>query len=166
MRHLLRATRAVLRSDSIPRPLRALAAFGLLPIPGPLDEVALVLAAILLLLFYRSHMWAAWSDTRTIPPSRVAGLGRVSANVSLVLILLTVAGLGALTLGAFAAPIANPAAHGRCFPAQSWADGTVPDRYRPCIQVVRVEEDGSFKYRALDHGGTVRYSAGVGALDR
>ena len=37
----------------IPRPLRWLAAAGLLPVPGPVDEAILLVVAALLGLFYR-----------------------------------------------------------------------------------------------------------------
>jgi hypothetical protein len=39
--------------DHLPRPIRWLLVFGLLPIPGPVDEVALGLAAILMLCYRR-----------------------------------------------------------------------------------------------------------------
>jgi hypothetical protein len=42
----------------IPRSLRALAALGLLPIPGPLDELILALVAVP--LFYRGPLADAW----------------------------------------------------------------------------------------------------------
>ena len=41
---VLRAARIVARDERIPRPLRALAAVALLPIPGPLDEALLARA--------------------------------------------------------------------------------------------------------------------------
>lgn len=55
-----------------------------------------------------------------------------------------------------------------CFPAAKWNG---EDGYRPCIEVLRVEEDGSFRFRVSDAGGidappTKRYVSGVGALDR
>jgi hypothetical protein len=51
-----------------------------------------------------------------------------------------------------------------CFPAGKW--GPAPERYAPCVRIRRVEEDGSFTYAVSDRDGVVRYSAGVGALDR
>jgi hypothetical protein len=51
-----------------------------------------------------------------------------------------------------------------CFPANRW--GPAPQQYRPCVQISRLYEDGSFKYRVSDFNGTVRYSGGVGAEDR
>lgn len=51
-----------------------------------------------------------------------------------------------------------------CFPAAKW--GPAPDRIRPCVRITAVQEDGSFGYAVTDADGTVRYTAGVGALDR
>lgn len=53
-----------------------------------------------------------------------------------------------------------------CFSAADWNGGTTPDRYRPCVAITRLYEDGSFKYAVSDASGTVRYSGGVGAQDR
>jgi len=50
-----------------------------------------------------------------------------------------------------------------CFSAASW---DADDAARPCVRIVRVEEDGSFRFRAEDADGTLRYVSGVGALDR
>ena len=61
MRRLLRAVRLLARDGRIPRPLRWLAAFGLLPLPGPLDEAALVLVGAVLWLFYRRTLREAWT---------------------------------------------------------------------------------------------------------
>jgi len=62
-RFLLRTVRAVrllAKDDKIPRPLRGLALFGLLPVPGPFDEAVLLLVAGLLWIFYRDRMREAW----------------------------------------------------------------------------------------------------------
>jgi hypothetical protein len=56
------AVRIVLRQSRIPRPIRWLAAFGLAPIPGPVDEAALLLVAAILLVFYRRELRQAWRD--------------------------------------------------------------------------------------------------------
>ena len=61
MRRLLRAVKLLARDGRIPRPLRAAAAFGLLPLPGPLDEAALVLVGAVLWLFYRRTLRDAWA---------------------------------------------------------------------------------------------------------
>jgi hypothetical protein len=59
-RRLLRAARVVVRDQRIPRPLRWLAAIALLPIPGPVDEAALLVLAPLLYVFHREPMREAW----------------------------------------------------------------------------------------------------------
>ena len=46
----------------IPKPLRRLAGFGLLPIPGPFDEAALVIVGLLLFARYRESLRQAWSQ--------------------------------------------------------------------------------------------------------
>ena len=56
----IRAVRLLATDRRIPRPLRALAALGLLPIPGPFDEAVLLLVAVPLMLFYRGPMREAW----------------------------------------------------------------------------------------------------------
>jgi hypothetical protein len=54
----------------VPRPLRGIAAIGLLPIPGPVDEVVLILIAPVLAIFYRDPMRDAWARTyrQATPP--------------------------------------------------------------------------------------------------
>ena len=54
--------RIVLRNGGIPRPVRWLAAFGVAPIPGPIDEAVLVLVALILFLFYRRELREAWKQ--------------------------------------------------------------------------------------------------------
>lgn len=51
-----------------------------------------------------------------------------------------------------------------CFPAAKW--GPAPRSDAPCVKVTRVYEDGSFSFAVSDKGGTIRYTSGVGALDR
>ena len=63
--------RLLARDTRVPRPLRFIAAIGLLPIPGPLDEIVLVLVAPVFLIFYRDPMREAW---------RRAGIERASAT--------------------------------------------------------------------------------------
>jgi hypothetical protein len=64
IRHLVRAMRIAATDERIPRPLRGLAAVGLLPIPGPFDELLLLLVAVPLALFYRRPLAEAWRRTR------------------------------------------------------------------------------------------------------
>jgi hypothetical protein len=52
--------RLIARDTRIPRPLRWIAAIGLLPIPGPVDEAVLVLIAPIFMTFYREPMGDAW----------------------------------------------------------------------------------------------------------
>ena len=59
-RRLIRAAAIVARDGRIPRPLRGLAAFGVLPVPGPVDEAALLVVGVVLWVFYRDVMRDAW----------------------------------------------------------------------------------------------------------
>jgi hypothetical protein len=59
-RRLITTVKILARDDRIPRPLRGLAAFGVLPIPGPVDEAALLIVGLLLWAFYRDRLRAAW----------------------------------------------------------------------------------------------------------
>lgn len=63
MRHVLRAVRLLARDRGLPRWLRGLAAVGLAPIPGPFDEAALVVVAVILWLAYRDRLRSAWRDS-------------------------------------------------------------------------------------------------------
>ena len=60
VRRLVRASEILVRDGRIPKPLRGLAAFGILPIPGPVDEAALLLVGLLLFVFYRDASREAW----------------------------------------------------------------------------------------------------------
>jgi hypothetical protein len=62
VRRTARAVRLVVGHDEIPRPIRWLAAFGLLPIPGPLDEAVLLFVALILFVFYRQELRQAWRN--------------------------------------------------------------------------------------------------------
>ena len=62
VRHTTRAVRIVIGHRGIPRPLRWLAGLALLPIPGPLDELVLLLVAAILFLFYRPELRQAWKE--------------------------------------------------------------------------------------------------------
>jgi hypothetical protein len=56
----VRAVRIAATDTRIPRPLRWLAAVGLMPIPGPFDEFVLLLVAVPLAVFYRRPLAEAW----------------------------------------------------------------------------------------------------------
>lgn len=62
-RRLIRVVKILARDGRIPRPLRGLAAFGVLPIPGPLDEVALLVVGFLMWVFYRDALRDAWTQS-------------------------------------------------------------------------------------------------------
>ena len=62
IRRLLRTVRMLARDGRIPRPLRWLAAIGLLPVPGPFDEGVLLTVGLLLFVFYRDPLREAWSQ--------------------------------------------------------------------------------------------------------
>ena len=59
MARLIRALKIAFKDPRIPRPVRAVAAFGLLPIPGPVDELVLLVVAPVLVL-YREPLRDAW----------------------------------------------------------------------------------------------------------
>jgi len=59
-RRLIRAVKILVRDGRIPKPLRGLAAFGVLPVPGPFDEAVLVIVGGILWLFYRDRLREAW----------------------------------------------------------------------------------------------------------
>ena len=56
----IRAITLVARDARIPKPLRWIAGIGLLPIPGPFDEVLLLFVAPVCFGFYREPMRDAW----------------------------------------------------------------------------------------------------------
>jgi len=59
-----------------------------------------------------------------------------------------------------------------CFSHRVWGpapQGQVEqefDRSRPCVEVIKLWEDGSFRARVFDAGGPRRYVVNVGAEDR
>jgi hypothetical protein len=59
----MRAVRIVLGDERIPTPIRWAGAVAVLPIPGPLDEVVLLLVGGVLWLFYRDRLAEAWRET-------------------------------------------------------------------------------------------------------
>jgi hypothetical protein len=62
MKRTARAVRLLLRDGGLPRWLRGLAAVGVAPIPGPFDEVVLLVVAAILWVGYRDRLRAAWRD--------------------------------------------------------------------------------------------------------
>jgi hypothetical protein len=61
-RRAVRAVRVLAKDDALPRWLRALAAVGIAPIPGPFDEAVLLVVAAILWLGYRDRLRTAWRN--------------------------------------------------------------------------------------------------------
>ena len=61
-RRVVRAVRLLAKEGGLPRWLRALAAIGIAPIPGPFDEAVLLVVAAILWLGYRELLRVAWRD--------------------------------------------------------------------------------------------------------
>jgi hypothetical protein len=60
VRRSVRALRIVIRDGRIPRPVRWGGAAGLMPVPGPFDEIVLLLVGAILWVFYRDQLREAW----------------------------------------------------------------------------------------------------------
>jgi hypothetical protein len=58
----IKAMKLLGRDTRVPKPVRWIAAIGLLPIPGPVDEAVLLLIAPVFLIFYREPMRDAWQQ--------------------------------------------------------------------------------------------------------
>ena len=68
----VRAVRILVRDGRIPRPLRWGGAVGLLPVPGPFDEIVLLCVGGVLWLIYRDQLTEAWRAARP-PTTRSSG---------------------------------------------------------------------------------------------
>jgi len=64
MRIYLRVARRLVSEPHLPRPLRWLLVFALLPIPGPVDEIALGVVALCLATFYRPRFKSLLEEER------------------------------------------------------------------------------------------------------
>jgi hypothetical protein len=62
VKRTVRTVRHLARDGGLPGWLRGLAAIGLAPIPGPFDELVLLVVAAILWLGYRERLRAAWHD--------------------------------------------------------------------------------------------------------
>jgi hypothetical protein len=69
LKRTIRAVRIAATDKRIPKPLRGLAVLGLAPIPGPFDEVLLLIVAFPLALFYREPLADAWGRAGSTDPS-------------------------------------------------------------------------------------------------
>jgi hypothetical protein len=63
IRRLVRAVKLVIRDARLPRWLRGLAVVGLAPVPGPFDEIVLLVVGAILWLGYRERLRAAWQQS-------------------------------------------------------------------------------------------------------
>jgi len=63
VRRAVRAVRLLARDDRLPRWLRGLALLGLAPVPGPFDELVLLVVAAILWVGYRDRLRAAWRQS-------------------------------------------------------------------------------------------------------
>jgi len=63
LRRVVRTVRLLARDGGLPRWLRGLAALGLAPVPGPFDELVLLVVAAILWLGYRDRLRAAWEKS-------------------------------------------------------------------------------------------------------
>jgi hypothetical protein len=70
---LFRALRLVLSDERIPKPIRWVGGIALLPIPGPVDEAALVLL-LPVLVVYRQPLREAWRQAAR-PSAGAPGAG-------------------------------------------------------------------------------------------
>ncbi len=57
----LRAGGILVRDERIPRPIRWGGAFGLMPIPGPVDEAVLLAVCAVAWALYREQLRSAWA---------------------------------------------------------------------------------------------------------
>jgi hypothetical protein len=73
VRRTARAVRIVVGHPGIPRPIRWLAAIGLLPIPGPFDEAVLLVVALILFVFHRQELRRAWREAGAAPENVRSG---------------------------------------------------------------------------------------------
>jgi hypothetical protein len=62
-----RAVRILVRDRALPRWLRGLAVIGLAPVPGPFDELVVVVVGVILWVAYRDRMRAAWRAAARTP---------------------------------------------------------------------------------------------------
>ena len=65
-RRVIEAVKILARDGRIPKPLRGLVAFGVLPIPVLVDEVVLLIVGPILWAFYRDRFREAWSQAADV----------------------------------------------------------------------------------------------------
>jgi hypothetical protein len=60
VRRTVYAVRILVRDGELPHWLRGLAVLGVAPVPGPFDELVLLIVAAILWIGYRERLRAAW----------------------------------------------------------------------------------------------------------
>lgn len=63
LRRGMRIAKSLARDKRLPRYLRVLLAFGLLPIPGPVDDVILVIAGVVVVVRHRETFRAIIAES-------------------------------------------------------------------------------------------------------
>jgi hypothetical protein len=71
VRRHFRVAKALATDKSIPRWVRMLAVFGVLPIPGPVDDFALGLAALIIVVFYRHRVKYHYAMEAVVPATEL-----------------------------------------------------------------------------------------------
>lgn len=89
---------------------------------------------------------------------------RIVVTIAIVSVFAILATVGVGSADQTGSPIEGAPGKRVCFPAAKW--GPVPDQYRPCVRILRVQEDGSFGVSVSDGDGVERYTLGVGVPDR
>ena len=84
---MIAAIRVLARDERIPKPLRWIAGIGLLPIPGPFDEVILLLVAPIFFAFYRVPLREAWARSQ---PQKVGSSERQPKEASMHAVIVSV----------------------------------------------------------------------------
>jgi hypothetical protein len=73
LRRVLRMAKALATDKRVPRLVRPLIVAGLLPIPGPVDEVFLFLALILLMILRPGLIATLWREAHLNPDDVILG---------------------------------------------------------------------------------------------
>jgi len=65
LKRLLKLVKLLARDPRVPRPVRALIVVGLLPVPGPFDEIVLAGAVMVLLVIRPDLIRTLWRESAT-----------------------------------------------------------------------------------------------------
>jgi hypothetical protein len=70
---LLRLLKSLAKDPRIPRPVRWLIVVGLLPVPGPFDEIVLALAVLVLVVTRPEVARTLWRESAAPKPEQLNG---------------------------------------------------------------------------------------------